>query len=159
MPRNFKEELMFTGMMAGLMVIVMESYNIMLAKGASLRLIGEILAGYPLALIVAAILDLALVGPVVKGVFFKFIFKPEWEQTPIKIALWISSLMVLGMVTFMSLFGIIVTFGIGNISWAMYGRAWLLNLCMALPLQLIIVGPICRMLLDKIQASLDNRAN
>ncbi|MHA8110835.1 DUF2798 domain-containing protein [Lactobacillaceae bacterium Melli_B4] len=155
MPRNFKEELMFTGMMAGLMVIVMEGYNIAMAQGMGDGFILEIIKGYPLALLVAAILDLALVGPIVKAIFFKFIFKPAWEATPIKIALTISTMMVLGMVSTMSLFGIIVTFGFGNISWSMYGHAWLLNLCVALPLQLIIVGPICRYLLNKIQTGLD----
>ncbi|UQS84421.1 DUF2798 domain-containing protein [Apilactobacillus apisilvae] len=153
MPRNFKEELMFTGMMAGMMVIVMEAYNIAISSGIDSGFILEVLKGYPLALVVAAILDLALVGPLVKGIFFKFIFKPEWEKTPIKIALWISCMMVLGMVTLMSLFGIIVTFGLGNISWGIYGHAWLFNLIVALPLQLIIVGPISRLGLGKIQAS------
>ncbi|TPR14711.1 DUF2798 domain-containing protein [Apilactobacillus timberlakei] len=156
MPRNFKEELMFTGMMAGMMVIVMEAYNIAIASGVNSGFVLDVLKGYPLALIVAAILDLALVGPIVKGVFFKFIFKPEWEETPIKIALWISCLMVLGMVTLMSLFGIIVTFGLENISFGIYVHAWIFNLIVALPLQLIIVGPISRMGLNKIQSSGSN---
>lgn len=157
MPRGFKEELMFTGMMAGLMVIIMEAYNIAMASGIHAGFIVEVLVGYPLALVVAAILDLVLVGPVVKAIFFNYIFKPEWEQTPIKIALCISTMMVLGMVTLMSLFGIIVTFGFENITWAMYGRAWILNLCLALPLQLVIVGPICRMLLGKLQSAIDEK--
>ncbi|UQS86894.1 DUF2798 domain-containing protein [Nicoliella spurrieriana] len=157
MPRNFKEELIFTALMAGLMVIVMETYNVILAQGVDSGIALEIIKGYPVALLVAACLDLLLVGPSMKGIFFKFIFKPAWQKTPIKIALGISTLMVLGMVTCMSLFGIIVTFGIGNISWVMYGHAWLLNLILALPLQLLIVGPICRFLLARVQASFDAR--
>lgn len=155
MPRNLKEELLFTAMMAGLMVIVMETYNIVLASGIKVGLVMEILKGYPLALIVAAILDLALVGPLVKFIFFYYIFKPEWKQTPIKIALSISTMMVLGMVTLMSVFGIIVTFGFNNLSFGLYGHAWLMNLIVALPLQLVIVGPICRFLLMKFQTNQD----
>jgi preprotein translocase subunit SecE len=151
MPRNWKEELMFTGMMAGLMVIVMEGYNIALNAGMHSGYISEVLLGYPLALVVAILCDLIIVGPIVKMLFFKFIFKPEWEAKPIKIALSISTMMVLGMVSLMSLFGIIVTFGLANISGAMYVHAWLFNVIVALPLQLIIVGPICRALLSKIQ--------
>ena len=158
MPRSLKEELMFTGMMAGLMVIVMEGYNIAIISGIQPGYVLDVLAGYPLALIVAALLDLFIVGPTVKALFFKFIFKPAWKETPIKIALGISCMMVLGMVTFMSLFGVIVTFGFHNITWGMYLHAWILNFCVALPLQLIIVGPICRFLLGKIQGHIDANA-
>jgi len=35
MPKNFKEELLFTAVMAGLMVLVMAGYNIALADGFS----------------------------------------------------------------------------------------------------------------------------
>ncbi|MCK8624423.1 DUF2798 domain-containing protein [Apilactobacillus xinyiensis] len=157
MPRNFKEELMFTGMMAGLMVIVMECYNIALSAGISDGYVIEVIKGYPLALIVAAILDLVLVGPIVKGIFFKFIFKESMKQNPIIIALWISCMMVLGMVTFMSCFGLIVQVGFLKFSLGMYLHTWLFNLILALPLQLIIVGPICRLLLNKIQNSMDNK--
>lgn len=157
MPRNFKEELMFTGMMAGLMVIVMECYNIALSAGFSDGYVIEVIKGYPLALIVAAILDLVLVGPIVKGIFFKFIFKESMKQNPIVIALWISCMMVLGMVTLMSCFGLIVQIGFFNFSFGTYLHTWLFNLILALPLQLIIVGPICRALLGKIQSNLDSK--
>lgn len=151
MPRNFKEELIFTVMMAGLMVIVMEGYNIALNAGIHSGYMSEVLLGYPLALLVAILCDLIIVGPSVKLLFFKFIFRPEWETKPIKIAICISTMMVLGMVTLMSLFGIIVTFGFNNITLGMYGHAWLFNIIVALPLQLIIVGPICRAILSEIQ--------
>ncbi|WP_219283239.1 DUF2798 domain-containing protein [Lactobacillus sp. Sy-1] len=41
--------------------------------------------------------------------------------------------------------------GLSGVSLGMYLHAWIINLCLALPLQLIIVGPICRSLLSKIQ--------
>jgi hypothetical protein len=34
MPRNFKEEIVFTAIMAGLMVLVMVGYNVVLAEGS-----------------------------------------------------------------------------------------------------------------------------
>ncbi len=50
MPRNFKEELLFTAVMAGLMVLVMAGYNIALADGFGHHFIREVLVGYPLGL-------------------------------------------------------------------------------------------------------------
>lgn len=63
----------------------------------------------------------------------------------------ISCLMVLGMVTCMSLFGIILEQGIPDQLLSSYLNAWKMNVIAALPLQLLIVGPISRSILSKIQ--------
>lgn len=59
--------------------------------------------------------------------------------------------MVLGMVTCMSLYGMIFSHGLSNISFALYGRTWLTNFVVALPYNFIIVGPIARFFLGEIQ--------
>lgn len=59
--------------------------------------------------------------------------------------------MVLGMVTCMSLFGIILEQGIPDQLLSSYLNAWKMNVIAALPLQLLIVGPISRSILSKIQ--------
>ena len=61
--------------------------------------------------------------------------------------------MVLGMVTFMSLFGVLIEGGIPDNLWAAYSEAWKMNVIVALPLQLLVVGPISRTILGKIQAN------
>ncbi|WP_367295709.1 DUF2798 domain-containing protein [Levilactobacillus yonginensis] len=151
MPKNFKEELLFTAVMAGLMVLVMAGYNIALADGFSNHFIREVLTGYPLALIVAAICDLGIIGPGVKYIFFHFIINDYMKKKQIRIALTISVMMVAGMVTLMSLFGMVVTQNFGGNFFLTYLHTWVFNLFMALPLQLLIVGPIARAILGAVQ--------
>ncbi|WP_125574038.1 DUF2798 domain-containing protein [Levilactobacillus huananensis] len=151
MPKNFKEELLFTAVMAGLMVLVMAGYNIALADGFSNHFIREVLTGYPLALLVAAICDLGIIGPGVKYIFFHFIINDYMKKKQIRITLTISVMMVAGMVTLMSLFGIIVTQNFGGNFFLTYLHTWIFNLFMALPLQLIVVGPIARTILGAVQ--------
>ncbi len=152
LPHNFKEELLFTGLMAGMMVLVMEAYNIAFYSGIDGSFLMKVIMGYPVALLVAALFDLLFVGPIAKGIFFKFMFSPKMEEKPYLIALGISSLMVLGMVTCMSVFGIVIEAGFSSLTLSNFGMTWIRNLVLALPLQLLIVGPIARMLLAKVQA-------
>lgn len=158
MPRNWKEEVVFTAIMAGLMVFVMTAYNVTMAQGFSNVLILAILSGYPLGLLVAIILDMLVVGPIAKGLAFKYIINDYMRKRVVLIGITISVLMVLGMVTCMSLFGIAVE---GELSGAhvlaTYGHTWIFNLIVALPLQLLIVGPIARAVLGKMQQATANR--
>ena len=59
--------------------------------------------------------------------------------------------MVIGMVTFMSVFGLIMNGNISDITFSDYLQAWKTNIVMALPLQLLIVGPVSRQVLSVIQ--------
>ncbi len=152
MPRNFKEEIVFTAIMAGLMVLVMVGYNVVLAEGFTNDFLLHTITEYPGGLLVAVILDLLVVGKIAKFVAFKYIINDYMKKNVLLIGLTISVLMVLGMVTCMSLFGIIMA---GNVSWGAYGHAWLFNVIMALPLQLLIVGPIARFALGKMQTAAD----
>lgn len=153
MPRNFKEEIVFTAIMAGLMVLVMVGYNVVLAEGFTSSFLLDTLSEYPGGLLVAVILDLLVVGKIAKFVAFKYIINDYMKKNVLLIGLTISVLMVVGMVTCMSLFGIIMA---GNVSLSAYVHAWLFNVVMALPLQLLIVGPIARFALSKMQAAADN---
>lgn len=155
MPHNFREELIFMLMMAGLMVLGMSIYNIYLADGLTDGFWHEVTVGYPLALIVALVCDGFLVGPLAKMLAFKHIF-PRFKATDgLPIPLTISTLMVLGMVTCMSFFGILIK---GH-SLATYPRTWLFNLLLSLPMQILVVGPIARAVLAKIQRSVGPAKN
>lgn len=152
MPRNLKEEIVFTAIMAGLMVLVMTGYNVAMAQGISSDLAMAILKAYPLGLIVAVLLDLLIVGPIAKGFAFKYIVNDYMKRKTVLIGITISILMVVGMVTLMSLFGIIVEGKLANGHiLATYGHTWIFNLIVALPLQLLIVGPIARKVLRQMQ--------
>ncbi|KRK76628.1 hypothetical protein FC67_GL000529 [Companilactobacillus alimentarius DSM 20249] len=162
MPRNLKEEVVFTAIMAGLMVLVMTGYNVSMAQGLTGglgALVVAILKGYPLGLVVAIILDLLIVGPIAKGLAFKYIINDYMKKNTVLIGITISVLMVLGMVTLMSFFGITVEGELSNGHvLATYGHTWIFNLIVALPLQLLIVGPIARGVLGKMQNAAAKKA-
>ncbi|MEG1094902.1 MAG: DUF2798 domain-containing protein, partial [Lactococcus sp.] len=52
MPKNFKEELVFTGLIAGMMVFGMTMYNVFKASGINMESWGNVATGFPLALLV-----------------------------------------------------------------------------------------------------------
>jgi hypothetical protein len=152
MPRNLKEEVVFTAIMAGLMVFVMVCYNVALVEGVTSTLLVHSIMDYPGGLLVAIILDLLVVGPIAKFVAFRYIINDYMKKNVVLIGITISVLMVVGMVSCMSLFGIIMN---GQVSWISYFHAWGFNVIVALPLQLLIVGPIARQVLGLMQASTD----
>ncbi|CAK8053910.1 DUF2798 domain-containing protein [Eupransor demetentiae] len=155
MPRNLKEELLFMLVMAGLMVLGMAAYNVYLAKGMSAGFLAEVIVGYPLALLVAMLCDGLIVGPIAKGLAFKVIVPRFKNKSGLRIPITISLLMVAGMVTLMSLFGVLIN---GN-SLSAYPKAWLLNVVVALPLQLLVVAPIARFVLVKFQGQLPDQGD
>lgn len=65
----------------------------------------------------------------------------------------VSSCMVLGMVFFMSMYGVVMQFGFTQNFLGYYIGGFFSNLIMALPLQLLIVGPLCRWILSKSRQS------
>ena len=64
----------------------------------------------------------------------------------------ISGTMALFMVTFMSFYGLVYNSHL--VTLLSYGRAWLTNVIMALPLNFLVVGPISRFILGKLQKPL-----
>ena len=146
MPTNKKEGLIFTTLMCFLMVFGMSFYNLVLHGNLS---ISSLLFGIVPGFIVAFILDVFIVGIVAKKIAFNLSFINK--QNKIQLILSISCLMVLGMVTFMSVFGLLFENRFASFSLASYGHTWIMNFIVALPYQLILVGPISRSILKKIQ--------
>lgn len=142
MPKNKKESLLFTTIMCFLMVAGMSSYNLLLHHSFSLL---NFTRGVVPGFIVAFILDVFVVGILAKKIVFNFNFIDK--STLSKTVFAISFSMVLGMVTCMSLFGILMQNGLSSISFLQYGTAWCFNFIAALPLQLLIVGPVSRYIL------------
>ncbi|HLQ40346.1 MAG TPA: DUF2798 domain-containing protein [Tetragenococcus sp.] len=147
MPANKKESLFFTGIMCSSMVLGMSAYNLLLHGGFS---VAELIKGFIPGIIIAFILDEFVVGVLAKKIAFKL---PINTDKLLQVILAISSCMILGMVTCMSLFGIVMEMGFRQINLANYLYAWRMNFIVALPLQLLIVGPVCRRLLKKVQDS------
>lgn len=97
---------------------------------------------------VAFILDVFIVGVIAKKLAFKL---PINKDSKLQLILTISSLMVLGMVTCMSLFGILMGGSGSEDLLSAYLTAWKMNVIAALPLQLLLVGPFSRKILSIIQ--------
>ena len=108
----------------------------------------NLLIGLVPGFIVAFILDVFIVGVIAKKIAFKL---PVNSESKFQMIVTISCLMVLGMVTCMSLFGVVIEQGIPDQLFSAYLTAWKMNVIVALPLQLLIVGPISRLVLSTIQ--------
>ena len=90
--------------------------------------------------------DWFLVSRLAKGVAFRFLVKPQ--DTPLKKVLCVSCCMVVPMVLIMSLYGAVEA-SVHTGAWAAIPMIWLTNIpknfIMALPFQLIIAGPLVRL--------------
>lgn len=145
MPTNKKEGIIFTSLMCFLMVLGMSVYNLWLHGDLYFS---SLLIGLVPGFIVAFILDVFIVGVIAKKIAFKL---PVNSESKFQMIVTISCLMVLGMVTCMSLFGVVIEQGIPGQLFSAYLTAWKMNVIVALPLQLLIVGPISRLVLSTIQ--------
>ncbi|MEI5994832.1 DUF2798 domain-containing protein [Candidatus Enterococcus mansonii] len=147
MPKTKKEGLFFTTIVCFFMVVSMSAYNLLLHGQFSLsNLVGGLVPGF----VVAFLLDIFLVSSTAKKIAFAL---PINKEKKIYMILAVSSCMVLGMVLFMSMYGVIVQFGFTDGFLNYYLEGVTKNLIMALPLQLLFVGPICRMILSKTRQS------
>lgn len=132
--------------MCFVMVLWMSIYNVALQYG---KLDFEVLAaawiGFPIAYVFAMCCDWFFVSKLAKGFAFGFLVKPE--DSVLKKVVCASSCMVVPMVLIMSLYGA-VEGAVHTGGWNGILSAWLFNIprnfVMALPLQLLIAGPLVR---------------
>lgn len=142
MPKSKKEEMVLTLCMCSLMVLGMSVYNLWLHHDFSTL---NLMKGYLPAFITALLLDILIVGRIAPALAFKFSITRKKDLYGI---LMVSTFMVLFMVSFMSIFGIIMEFKTFDHFGSLYVKTWIMNFIMALPLQLLIVGPISRKVLS-----------
>ena len=137
MPRNFKEALLFTFLMCGMMVCGMSLWNLLILDwtGVVPFAWGHFFQGYIPGFVVAFLLDMLLVGPLAKTIAFAILHKVKAHDKRWAKILVISGTMALFMVTFMSLYGLV--YNGQSVTLSSYGRAWLTNVIMALPLNFL----------------------
>lgn len=146
MPQNKRESLIYTVLMCFVMMLWMSIYNVALQYG---KLDFEVLAvawiGFPIAYVFAMCCDWFFVSKLARGFAFGFLVKPE--DSVLKKVVCVSSCMVVPMVLIMSLYGA-VEGAVHTGGWNGILSAWLFNIprnfVMALPLQLLIAGPLVR---------------
>ena len=152
MPRNKKEGIIFGVTMCFLMVCGMSAYNLALVGKLSYT---KFAIGLIPGFIVAFFFDTVIVGPIAKKLAFKL---PIDRNNKLQTILAISLLMITGMVTFMSVFGLLMRPELPENIIHAYFTAWGINFIAALPLQLLLVGPISRLKLQMWQRYFDSRA-
>ncbi|MDF2938071.1 MAG: hypothetical protein K0Q90_3444 [Paenibacillaceae bacterium] len=150
MGRNKKEALVFTSVMCFFMVLFMCVYNVMLSEGFTTAIFAEAAVAFFPALAVALVLDIFVVGKIAKGLAFKLLMP---DAHPVKKVLVISTFMVFGMALCMSLFGTLMHGGAGSGLLLRWLETYGLNLLAALPLQLLVVGPLTRFIFTRLYLS------
>ncbi len=136
-----KETLIFTSIMCFFMVLVMSSYNLLLHQGYTKNFLVNLAVGFIPGYTYALFCDIFIVSPPAKAVAFKIVREDDSQMKKI---LTISFFMITGMVLCMSLFGAIMNSGFCEHFFLVYARGVMMNFIMALPLQLIIIGPLTR---------------
>lgn len=146
MPKNKKESLVYTVLMCGFMVFIMSVYNVSRMRGLSWISVQEAWMGFPIAYLIAMLCDWFLVGGLAKKIAFKVV---GFEAEPWKKILAVSTTMVCGMVIIMSMYGAIEAVGISSRTLFVWMTNIPWNFVMALPLQLLIAGPVIRFVFRK----------
>ncbi|CAM3889890.1 DUF2798 domain-containing protein [Lederbergia lenta] len=147
MPSNKKEGIIFGLFMCFGMVLIMSVYNTAL-HGFSSFTVGSAVAQFVITFIVAFIVE-SLVEPKARKLALSL---PYDKSKEINFIVAIAFCMVPMMVLIMSVYGLILTalmVGIEGSIFTAYLKIVGLNFIVALPSQLLIVGPISRKLLTK----------
>ncbi|RJS61165.1 DUF2798 domain-containing protein [Bacillus sp. PK3_68] len=150
MPITRKESLYFGLIMCFGMVLFMTLYNLYLNDAfGQISFLGGI-TDFLIGFIVALILDLYLVGPLAKKVAYRL--TANTTNVLYKV-LTISTCMVIGMAFFMSIYGLVTSYfhnGFSSNSVIKeFFSVFFRNFVVALPLQIIIIGPIVRYIFTK----------
>lgn len=141
MGKNKKENFIFTLICCALMVLGMDLYNSILSNGFNSNLFIGILIPYVPIFCIALILDWFLVGKLAKSIVAKIVNENDHL---IKKVLLISFFMVCGMCFCMSLIVSILHMTTPSHFPVQFIKTLGMNFICALPLQLLIVGPIAR---------------
>ncbi|WP_226665211.1 DUF2798 domain-containing protein [Metabacillus litoralis] len=147
MPSNKKEGIIFAVFMCFGMVFIMSTYNIAL-QGFSSLTVWSVVIQFVITFFVAFVAE-SLVEPIARKYALSFNYDKSKQRNVI---LAISLFMVPTMVLIMSVYGLILTWmfsGIEGSIFTTYLKIVGLNIIVALPAQLLIVGPISRGLLTK----------
>lgn len=145
MPATKKESFYFGLMMCLGMVVVMTAYNLALNNRLWEITFAEGAVEFVCGFAVAFLLDFFLIGPLAKKVAFKL---PINKSKKVYVILSISTCMVIGMAACMSLYGLAMAYwnnGLGAEPLLIsYLHTFGKNFIFALPLQLLIIGPLVR---------------
>ncbi len=142
MPQSKGETIFFTAITAWMMVYCMTVYNVVLATGSFTNAtFVSALAGMWVEFVVIFLLAYFVSGRLAKHFAFKVVTP---EDRPIFIILAIQVFTVIWQVAFASILGVSHGYGFDANFVPNYLMTYVRNFVLALPLQLIIVGPLAR---------------
>ncbi|CAI6083802.1 hypothetical protein PAECIP112173_04076 [Paenibacillus sp. JJ-100] len=140
-----KEEIVFGLMMCTGMVVVMMTFNLWHTGMLSQMNLMQVLIQLVICFVIAFLVESFIVGPVARKIAFSFSFA---RVSKIKGVLTMSFFMVIGMVLVMSLYGIMTAYAADQLNGESLFSAYLhtiaRNFSLALPYQLVILGPLVR---------------
>ncbi len=143
MPKTLLERIIFTTLMATLMVYAMICYNVAIEMGhMSNEVFAIALQELVIMLPIAFICELSFVGLLAKNLAFKIV-DPRTDR-PIVVTWMISIMIVCIMCPIMSFVATLLFANAGSEFIAVWFEKIILNFPMALGFQLIIAGPIVR---------------
>lgn len=144
MPRTRGESIFFTAITAWIMVYVMTLYNTVLATGSFTNMTFLIaLKGMWIEYIIIGLLAYFVSGHLAKLCAFRVV---QPGDRPIFIIFAIQTFTVVWQVTFASVLGVYHGYGFTSNFIPDYLVTYCKNFIMAFPLQLVIVGPIARLI-------------
>jgi uncharacterized membrane protein len=150
LPTTKKESLQFGLMMCLGMVISMTTYNLVINGMIGELPFSTLIIQYITGFAVAIVLEVFIVGPAAGRIASKL---PYDKSNKIYSIVSMSLCMVVGMVLLMSLYGLLTAYFTGNLAGGSlvqsYGSIAFKNFIFALPLQLLIMGPIVRFLFGR----------
>lgn len=147
MGKNKMENFIFTTIVCFFMILGMSSYNSILKHGFNSSVILGVLVPFVPVYFIALGIDWFFVGPIAKKVAGKL---TNENTVFIKKILLISLFMVIGMSVCMSFIATIIDHGFNSGFLSVFIKTELKNFVMAFPLQVILVGPIARLIFFKI---------
>ncbi|GAB6457503.1 hypothetical protein bcgnr5390_58160 [Bacillus luti] len=128
----------------------MTLYNVLMNGAGGPIHIKEIVLELLIGFIIALLIETCIVGPCAKKIVFALSFD---KSKKINIIVAMATAMVIGMVFFMSFFGMAMMYlhnGLNGDSFiSIYFSIFIKNFMMAYPLQLIIMGPLVRFLFTR----------
>ena len=157
MPRTKGESIFFTAITAWMMVYVMTLYNLVLATGSFTNMtlliaLKEMWVEY----VIIALLAYFVSGHLAKMCAFRVV---QPGDRPIFIIFAIQIFTVIWQVTFASVLGVYHGYGFTGNFIPHYLMTYCKNFIMALPLQLIIVGPLARLIFRTVFIKGESKAN
>lgn len=144
MPKNKFQDVVFTVIMASLMVYCMVAYNIVLNTGSLQNWVfGAVFNEWPIMTLIAIALELVFVGSLAKMVAFRLVDPRKAGPTPIMLAISAASTWL--MCPLMSFFATLLFKDSHNAQFfAIWVQTTVMNFPMALMVQFFFAGPITR---------------